>query len=55
MKDVFLPYSEEYLQLNSIFMQGNDPKHKEKSVINFLEDKTVNLLIWPPQSPDLNV
>ena len=48
MKDVLLPYSEEYLPLNWIFMQDNDPKHKAKSVTKFFEDEKVNLLTWSP-------
>ena len=54
MKDVLPLYSEEYLPLNWIFMQDNDPKHKAKSVTKFFEDEKVNLLTWSPQSPDLN-
>ena len=53
MKDVLL-YSEEYLPLNQIFMQDNDPKHKAKFFMKFFEDKKVNLLTWPPHSSDLN-
>ena len=48
-----LPYSKQYLPLNKIFMQDNNPKHKAKSVKNFFEDEKVNLLTWPPQSSDL--
>ena len=54
MKDVLLPYLEEYLSLNWIFMQDNDLKHKAKSVIKFFEIEKVNLFSWPPQFPDLN-
>ena len=48
MKDVLRPYSEDYLPLNRISMQDDDPKHKAKSVVKFFEDKKVNLLTWPP-------
>ena len=34
-----LPYSEEYLPLNRIFMQDNDSKHKTKSVMKFFENE----------------
>ena len=54
MKNVLLPYSKEYLSLNWIFMQNNDPKHKAKSVMKFFENEKLNLLTWPPESPDSN-
>jgi DDE superfamily endonuclease/transposase len=36
------------------FQQDNDPKHTSSEVANYLENKKVNVLTWPPQSPDLN-
>ena len=37
-----------------IFMQDNDPKHTSKVVTTWMEEKGIDLLEWPPQSPDLN-
>lgn len=37
-----------------VFMQDNASIHKEVSVMKYLEDEKVNLLSWPPRSPDLN-
>ena len=37
-----------------IFMQDNDPKHKAKSVMEWLKLQEFSLLVWPAQSPDLN-
>ena len=37
-----------------IFMQDNDPKHKAEMNMRYLENKNVNVLEWPAQSPDLN-
>uniref|UniRef100_A0AAY5K6K3 Tc1-like transposase DDE domain-containing protein n=1 Tax=Esox lucius TaxID=8010 RepID=A0AAY5K6K3_ESOLU len=37
------------------FHHDNDPKHKAKLTLQWLQQKTVNVLEWPSQSPDLNI
>ncbi|HVT63137.1 MAG TPA: IS630 family transposase [Legionellaceae bacterium] len=37
-----------------IFQQDNDPKHKSKKAMKWLEDSGMEVMIWPAQSPDLN-
>src|SRR5262249_11213162 len=37
-----------------IFQHDNDPKHKAKSVQEWLNKQRFGVLEWPPQSPDLN-
>ena len=37
-----------------IFQHDNDPKHKAKSVQEWLNDQEFEVLKWPAQSPDLN-
>jgi hypothetical protein len=39
---------------NLVFMQDNAPIHKERNVMAFLQDEEIELLDWPPRSPDLN-
>jgi len=38
----------------TIFQHDNDPKHKAKSVQNWLSEQKFSTLDWPAQSPDLN-
>ncbi len=37
-----------------IFQHDNDPKHTAKSVKEYLSDQEYRVMVWPPQSPDLN-
>ena len=39
---------------NITFQHDNDPKHTAKRIKKWLKKKKVNVLYWPPQSPDLN-
>lgn len=43
---------------NFIFMHDNDPKHTAKICKQYLNEQTeaniIQIMIWPPQSPDLN-
>ena len=36
------------------FQQDNNPKHTAKTMQEWLRDKSLNVLEWPSQSPDLN-
>ena len=35
-------------------MQDNTPWHKAKTVLSFLEEEEIDVMKWPPQSPDMN-
>ena len=37
-----------------LMQQDNDPKHRAHIVTHWLKEKEVELLKWPPFSPDLN-
>ena len=37
-----------------IIMQDNAPFHKAKTVLNFLEEGGIAVMMWPPQRSDIN-
>jgi hypothetical protein len=37
------------------FLTGQRPKHAAKTTQEWLQDKFLNVLEWPSQSPDLNL
>jgi hypothetical protein len=36
------------------FQQNNDSKHTAKTTQEWLRNKSLNVLVWPSQRPDLN-
>ena len=38
-----------------IFQHDNESKHKAHIVTNYLRNKQIQVLFWPPQSPDVNL
>ena len=53
LEDTVLPEIRE-IKPDFIYMQDNASIHTAAVVIQFLEDEKVNVLEWPPRSPDLN-
>ena len=43
------------LGLRFTFHQINDPKHKAKAILEWLNKQKINVLEWSSQSPDLNL
>jgi len=47
----FLP---DFLRPGDIFMHDNAPVHTAQVVQNALEELSIEVMVWPPHSPDLN-
>jgi hypothetical protein len=43
-----------FIQAGDIFMQDNAAVHTARIIYGLLEELGVNIMIWPPYSPDLN-
>ena len=54
LSSLMLPYAEWEMPLSWAFQHDNDPKHTARVVKTWLEEHQVNVMSWPPQSPDLN-
>ncbi|GFW09526.1 transposable element Tcb1 transposase [Trichonephila clavipes] len=56
LQNKLLPTARDLLGNQSwIFQDDNVPCHRAKVVQKWLEDRTVNRMNWPGQSPDLNL
>jgi transposase len=52
--EVLAEYLPTILEANSIFIQDNAPIHKTHKVTEFFEEIGIEVIAWPPYSPDLN-
>lgn len=55
--DIYELYSTilpDFLESGDIFMHDNASVHTARIVKNLLEEMGVDVMIWPPYSPDLN-
>lgn len=53
-REVLEEYLPTILDFDSIFMQDNAPIHKARTVQQWFRDMGIELVVWPPYSPDLN-
>jgi hypothetical protein len=42
------------LEHNSIFIQDNAPIHKANKITEWFQEIGIDMIAWPPYSPDLN-
>lgn len=55
LQSVFPQIQELFGHLQMIFQQDNAPIHNARVVKSWIESQNVELLPWPPYSPDLNI
>ena len=54
IRDLYAEVLPQILTENSIFMHDNAPVHTARVVRGLLEELGVEVMVWPPYSPDLN-
>ena len=54
LSDHMLPEAQRLLGEEFVFQHDNTPIHTAQSTQQWLRDNDVNVLDWPPQSPDAN-
>lgn len=54
LQEVIIPEGKRLIGDDFILQQDNAPIHKAKIVMNYLKNNNINVLDWPPQSPDLS-
>lgn len=54
LQNTMLPFAEEDMPLKWVLMQDNDPKHTSRTTQQWLQENKIDVMVWPPQSPDLN-
>lgn len=59
LEEYAVPSGTRLIGNNFILQQDNDPKHTARLVKNYLtqleEDGVLRTMVWPPQSPDMNI
>ncbi|GAB0092183.1 hypothetical protein DMENIID0001_071700 [Sergentomyia squamirostris] len=54
MQEVIIPEGRRIIGDDFILQQDNAPIHKAKIITKYLAEAGVNVMTWPPQSPDLS-
>ncbi|CAF1098083.1 unnamed protein product [Brachionus calyciflorus] len=54
LSEFLIPFGVVKFDFDFILHQDNDPKHKSRECLAFLERNSINWIRSPPRSPDLN-
>ena len=54
LQNIMLPYAEDEMPFIWVFRQNNGLKHTSKKAKKCFADNIIDIMKWPPQSPDLN-
>ena len=54
LEEYAIPEGNRLIGEHFVFQQDNAPIHTAKKVVEYLSEKNITILKWPPQSPDLS-
>ena len=52
--DLYQAFLPEFIQPGNIFMHDNAPVHRAEIIKQILDELQIQVMVWPPYSPDLN-
>ena len=55
MDDVLIPFTDDFMDDDFIFVQDNISIHKSKKTMEWFSNKNIVVLNWSSRSPDINL
>ena len=54
LRNTMLPFARRTFQQNFVYVQDNATPHAARRTAAFLQHEQVEVMAWPPRSPDMN-